>query len=445
MLQGLLAGASMLVLMVAGQAEAAPDRAAPDAAALAARAARLGAKDVQTRPASGGGLVLGGKLAGRQFAIAIPAAWNGEAVAYAHGYSLPGTPVAVAEDPSAASAPLTLQVAYGEGFAAGHIAYDKAGMGVKTGAINTLKLRDFMSALGARRVYAAGSSMGGNIVMALLERYPGRFAGGVAGCGVTDGWESQMGHLYDMRAAYNALTEGTPYALPGNRDVTVSALPMAVPQDAAAKPEQFVQLQSARIAMPVLGLLKAASEQRDGKEARIVRQLAAIGGFAPDPASLVYPLAIAALGTDDLRATFGGQIYGNVGKVYRPVEMTEAEAAAFNQAVQRFSADPAAVAEARRWHQVQGRFRQPLIAFHNRLDPLVPYSQAEALTQIARRTGATVRLAQYTLPDMHEPLPLGGMSGLVHCGFTRGQLASSLKALREWVSEGRRPALDAVK
>ena len=75
----------------------------------------------------------------------------------------------------------------------------------------------------------------------------------------------------------------------------------------------------------------------------------------------------------------------------------------------------------------------------------MPYSQAEALTQIAKRTGATVRLVQYTLPDMHEPLPLGGVSGLVHCGFTREQIASSLKALRQWVSEGRRPVQDAVK
>ncbi len=423
----------------------APLVANPLPADLAASAQRLGASDVTTSSTANGGTLLGGKLAGRQFAVAFPPDWNGEAVVYAHGYTLPGMSVAVAADPTSAAAPTVLQVAYDEHFAAGHIAYDKSGMAVKSAANNTMMLRDFLAGLHAARIYASGYSMGGNIVMTLLEQHPGAFAGGFAGCGATDGWESQMGHLFDMRAAYNVLTAGTPYALPGNQDVTVSALPMDKPASFPGTADQFALQQSAILVTPALALLKAAAANPSGKEAKIVRYLAEIGGFPADPASFAYPLTVIGLGADDLRASLGGQIYGNRGKVYRAAGMSAAEVAELNRKIQRFSADPAAVAEARRWHQVRGTFRDPLITLHSRLDPLVPYSQAEALGAIARRSGAASRLLQNVAPDTREPLPLGGMDGYVHCGFSKPQVSAMLKSLQGWVHSGKRPAAPVVK
>lgn len=408
-----------------------------------AQAQRLGATEVETRRDPVGGMTLTGKLDGNRFAVAFPPDWNGEVVLYAHGYSLPGSSVAVSAQPGGASGPTVLQAAYDEHFAAGHIAYAKAGMGVESAARNTLLLRNLVVGLHAERVYITGYSMGANVVMALLEQHPGAFAGGFAGCGVTDGWESQMGHLYDMRAAYNVLTAGTDYALPGNRDVTASAFSMDVPADFPGTGDQFALQQSARLLMPVIALLKAAEANKNGKEARIVRQLTAIGGFPADPASLVYPLVVVGLGADDLRATFGGQIYGNRGKVYRVPEMTPHEAARFNRQIQRFAAKPAAVALARRWHQVRGTFRDPLVTLHARLDPLVPYSQALALASSARRSGAAVHLVQNLAPDTREPLPLGGLDGYVHCGFSKQQAGDLLLSLQRWAHTGIRPAATA--
>lgn len=410
----------------------------PNPAVVTARADAFGVEGVETRGLDDAGLLITGKLDGRPFSIAVPDDWNGDAVVYAHGYSLPGTPTAVAANPAAPDAPMILQMAFGEKYAAAHSAYDKAGMGVESGAAASLRLRDLLVQIGAKRIFAMGVSMGGNIVMTMIEQNPDAFDGAFSGCGVTDGWETQMGPILDMRAAYNVLTSGTPYALPGIQDVTASALPMVPPADFQGSAEQFVQQQSARIAAPILALWSAAVKAPQGPEARIVRQLVAIGGFPEDVASLLYPLVIISLGTDDMRATFGGQFYGNRAKDYRPVEMNDAEAAAFNTAVQRFYGDNDALASARRFHQVRGTFRKPLVAVHNRLDPLVAYAQAEALTRHARNGGTEALLLQYSLPDVREPLRFG-VEGLAHCGFTKPQMAEALGLLRAWVIGGQRP------
>lgn len=365
-----------------------------------------------------------------------------------HGYSTPGSPVAVLDDPLAkgTGANGVLLDAYKDGYAAGHTAYDKAGMGVETATVNTLRLRDFLTRLGTRRTLLAGTSMGGNIVLSLIEQHPKAFAGAMASCGVTDGWESLFGQLIDMRAAYNLLTRDTPYALPGERDLRRSALPTEPASGDKTNPEAFRWAQIGRIAAPVLALFKAAEANPGGREARIVRQIASISGFEPEPASFAFPLVTATLGEDDLRATLGGDIYGNVGKVYASPDFTPDEAAAFNRDVQRITADPRAVASARRWHQATGRFSVPLVTLHNRIDSLVPYAQSEALGRIVARAGTSRLLVQYTVPGVKAPLPVpGGVQGYTHCGFSPEQSAGAWAALRDWVERGRRPAANAVR
>lgn len=414
---------------------------------LVARAGKLGATDLKMLPAPDGGFVLAGKLEGDQFSVAFPAGWKGGALLFAHGYSAPGSPVAVAEDPLTAAVGtkgMMLKV-YRDGYAAGHSAYDKAGMGVETASENTLRLRNFLMKLGAKRVLVAGGSMGGNIVMSLIEQHPRAFAGAISACGVTDGWESLFAQLIDMRAAYNVLTEGTPYALPGERHLLKSALPMDPPSGEAASSDAFRNGRIVQIALPVLTLAQAAAANPGGREARILKQVASIGGFEPEVASIAFPLVTVTLGMDDLGATLGGNIYSNIGKVYASGEMTGEEVAAFNAKVQRIAADPVAVANARRWHQATGRFAVPLVTIHNRIDSLVPHAQSEALGRIVAAAGNRKRLAQYTVPGTKAPLPVGGVEGYTHCGFTPEQMAATWEALKGWVETGKRPAADAVR
>jgi len=423
----------------------APFAASAGQQSLLARMRLAGATDIATRPASGGGMVVHGKLAGRTFVLAFPASWNRQGLLFANGYSTPGTIPTVPDDPIVKDpGGGMLKQAYGDGFAVGLAVFDKSGVGTETGAVNTLRLRDFLVKVGATRMYIAGGSMGGSIVMSLIEQHPKAFAGAVSACGVTQGWISLVGQLIDMRAAYNVLTEGTPYALPGERDVTRSALPTIPAAGDTTDGEAFRNQQKTKLLMPVLALFLAAKKDPQGKEARIIRQVAAIGGFAPDPSALAAPLYSGALGMDDIVATMGGVPVGNVGKVYVPPEMTAAEAADFNRRIQRFAASPKAIAYARQWHEATGRFTVPLITIHQMIDALVPFAQSEALGRIVARAGNSRNLVQYAVAPTRIPLP-GGLEGYTHCGFTPAQNSGTFPLLRRWVETGKRPAADAIK
>ncbi len=414
--------------------------------ALVVKARANGATDVTTRPAPAGGVTLVGKLQGAQFALSFPAGWKGDGLVYAHGYSTPGTPVAVSDGPTGASTGGgMMRFAYEDGVAVGHSAYDKDGLGVETGTRNTKRLRDFLVKLGAKRVYAAGDSMGGGIVVTLLETYPGAFAGGLARCGVVDSWTTLLGQLYDMRAAYNFLTAGTPYALPGEQDVRRSALSTTPPAGVTMDAKTYGWTQLTRIATPVLALFDAAKKAPQGREARIVRQVAAIGGFDVDPGSIAFPLVTAALGADDMAATAGGVPFGNVGKVYAGDTMTAAEAAALNRGIQRVAASPAATAYLTRWHEASGRIADPIVTMHNSIDSLVPYAQETMFAEAVRKAGNARLLASYAVPPLRAPLPVGGVEAYTHCGFTPAQTKAAWSALRGWVETGTHPAADAVR
>lgn len=420
---------------------------ATDQNALSARAKSLGATEVAAKPAPNGGTTLTGKLGGAQFALVFPAAWKGEGLLYAHGYSTPGTPVAVATDPVEKGPGGGLfRPVYDQGFAVGHSAYDKAGLGVETAVRNTKRLRDFLTALGGKRIYVVGDSMGGSIVVTLLELYPRAFAGGLARCGVVDSWKTLLGQLTDMRLAYTVLTRGTPFALPGEQDVRLDALSSVPP---AGTPETqataYVWSRMGQVAQPPLALWTAAQKNPDGPEARIVRQVTAIGGFDYDAASLAYPLVTTALGASDMAATAGGWIYDNRKKHYTAPGMTAQEEATLNVQIQRVRAAPEAIAYLTRWHEATGRISTPLITMHNRIDSLVPYAQETAFEAKVRRNGRDRFLAAYAVPPTRAPLPIGGIEGYTHCGFSPAQAMAGWNALRQWVETGRKPGPDAVK
>ncbi|MEE2916352.1 MAG: hypothetical protein VYB32_04675, partial [Pseudomonadota bacterium] len=93
----LLAGAAALAAPVTSAG--ARDVPASSQQLLAAQASRLGATDVTATARADGGVTINGRLDGNQFALAFPKGWTGDGLLYAHGYSPPGTPVAVSPDP----------------------------------------------------------------------------------------------------------------------------------------------------------------------------------------------------------------------------------------------------------------------------------------------------------------------------------------------------------
>ena len=437
----------VILLASAAIAQQSPTAFQPTAAqaVLQSKARAAGATGLAATAAPGGGMILNGTVEGRRFVLTLPPNWTGETVLFGQGYALPGTPPTVPADPLAKDPGGGLfHHLYAQGIASGIAAVDKNGIATETATRNTMRLRALAVKLGAKRFYAVGGSMGGNIVLSLIENHPRAFSGALAMCGVTQGWLAMVRQLADMRGAYDVLTEGTPYALPGGKNLTRSALPIVPPADGTTAGDAFREAQKTKLLSPILALFLAAEANPQGPEARIIRQVAAVGGFAPDPAALGAPISSAALGMDDIKATMGGLPIGNRDTVYAPPEMNAAEAAAFNRKMQRYDADPRAVAYAQRWHEATGRFRIPLVTVHQTIDSLVPYAQSEGLGRITAAAGNGTRLAQYAVPPTKIALP-GGLSGYTHCGFTPAQNIAAFDAMRTWVRTGRKPGPDAVR
>lgn len=412
----------------------------PAQASFAARAAAQQATDVEVKARDDGGFTVNGRLEGDHFAMAVPANWNGQALVFAHGYSVPGSSIAVSQDPvdKDPSGGL-MKGAYGQGFAVAHSDFDKAGVGVESAVENTLRLRAFLGRMGITDAYVAGGSMGGNIVMAIIETQPAAFKGALSGCGLVDNWTDEVGLLIDLRALYAYYTHDTEYALPGETDLNRSALSPIAPNAIGALNEPFRLLQMKRIADPIAALFKAAKADPNGREAQIIAKIASIAGVTPEPASLIVPIMTVSLGMDDMNTTFGGGIYDNTSRVYASPLLSAQEAAALNRDIGRVRATPAAVAYADRWRRSTGRFSVPLVAIHNRIDSLVPYSQFEGLIRKVEAAGNSDRLLAITVPEINTPLTGTGLEGLAHCGFTPGQLGAAFDALQTWTTTGQRP------
>lgn len=413
--------------------------------ALLGKAKLGGATDLVPSAGPNGGMIVNGKIDGRAFVLALPANWNGETVLFGQGYATPGSMPGVPADPIAKDPGGGLfKHLYAEGIASGIAAFDKSGVATESGAKNAIRLRTLAMKLGATRFYAVGGSMGGSIVMSLIELYPRDFSGAVSMCGVAQGWLPLVQQLADMRGAYNVLTEGTPYALPGGKDVTRSGLPVTPPAGDTTSGDAFREGQKLKVLTPLFALFLAAKANPEGHEAKIIRQIAAVGGFAPDPSALGAPLYSALLGMDDIVATMGGLPIGNTATIYDPPEMNAAEKTEFNRRMQRYTANPKAITYARQWHEATGRFRVPLVTVHQTIDALVPFSQSEGLGRIVARAGNSARLVQYAVPPTRMPLP-GGLEGYTHCGFTPEQNIAAFEAMRNWVKTGRKPGPEAVK
>lgn len=243
---------------------------------------------------------------------------------------------------------------------------------------NTLRLRAFLGRMGVTEAYVAGGSMGGNIVMAIIETQPTAFKGALSGCGLVDNWTDEVGLLIDLRALYAYYTKDTPYALPGETDLNRSALSPIAPNAIGALNEPFRLLQMKRIADPIAALFKAAKETPGGREAQIIDKIASIAGVTPEPASLIVPIMTVSLGMDDMNDTFGGGIYDNTSKVYASPLLSAEEAAALNRDIGRVRSNPSAVSYADRWRRSTGRFSVPLVAIHNRIDSWFPTASSRA-------------------------------------------------------------------
>ena len=132
----------------------------------------------------------------------MPHEWNGTLALYSHGLVLPGDPNPVRDSFDEPTGKYLLD--HGTAL---------AGSAFGTGWAVEDALRDQRLTLDAvtaefgkpKRVIAYGDSLGGMISTALVERFPGRFAGGLAMCGVQAGGVGAWNHFLDSAFVFKTL------------------------------------------------------------------------------------------------------------------------------------------------------------------------------------------------------------------------------------------------
>ncbi len=356
-----------------------------------------------------------GQLGGAPFAVRFPENWKGGAVLYAHGYVQP-TPGASEPDPAATVSSGLLSVPFSQGFAVAASGYDKVGYAVEGGAKNTLRLQRFVDEINPGRDYLVGESMGGDIVMKLIEGAPDAFAGALAACGVVGGWRAEVAYLSDFRVVYDFFTRGTPYALPGAAD------PLT--------PDPGYTLTA--IQQKVSALFTAA-QGGDAQARNLLVNISASAGASGDPVSYVTALASFTYGTQDYLNTAGGNGYGNVGKTY--LAPTPQLTAALNDpqtGVVRLQAKAEAAAYLNANYTPNGSFKTKLLTIHNTVDPLVPIFHEALLKTFVAGAGNTDNLVQQRVTTVNAFDPK-------HCEFSPREYLSAWTELRAWVENGAKP------
>ena len=190
----------------------------------------------QARQAAAANTVDIGVIAGAPYYIEIPVKWNKGLVLHTHGYT-PGATSRRRHDSPQHKAFRDVFLSRGFAFAASD--YSRQGWAVKEGIEETEALRRHFVAKHGQpsETYITGHSMGGHITMAILERHPEAYQGGLPLCGPLGGaLDFLTAGPFDMLVTFEAIfpgTIGSPYeARPGTRDRINAAL-AAHPERAA--------------------------------------------------------------------------------------------------------------------------------------------------------------------------------------------------------------------
>ena len=135
-----------------------------------------------------------GRLAsGASYVYDVPAAWNGKLLLFSHGYARgPDNPARnVARDEKDAL--------LAAGYALAGSSYAHTGWAIEDAVPDQLATLDaFAAAVGKpARTYAWGSSMGGLVTVALMERAPARFDGALVMCASAGGTVGMMNAALD--------------------------------------------------------------------------------------------------------------------------------------------------------------------------------------------------------------------------------------------------------
>jgi pimeloyl-ACP methyl ester carboxylesterase len=291
------------------------------------------------------------------------------------------------------------------------------------------------------RTIAWGSSLGGMVTAALLERTPQRFDGGLAMCGVLAGtvglWNSYLDALFVLRTFLAPEVDLVHIADPFAAIDTMGAALAAAQQT----PEGRARIALAAAVADVPGWIDADLPRPDPDD--VATQQAA--QFEHFQTLLLFGLALRA----DVEARAGGNPSSNVGVDYgallrRSNGRGEVRALYAHAgldlgadldvlaAAPRITADPAAVSYATANVVFDGDLHDPLLTLHTNGDQLAVVEQERAYLDTVRAAGTRSLVRQAFVERAG------------HCTFTPAETIAALQALIARIDDGRwRDRVDA--
>lgn len=358
---------------------------------------------------------------GGYYWIAIPGDWNGTLVVHAHGGPRTGEPGP--NDPLEDLERFSMTVR--EGYAwAGHT-YRRGGYGVRMAAEDTEDLRRlFWDAFGRpRRTLLHGQSWGGNVAAKASELYArdaeGRvlWDGVVLTSGVLAGGTRAYQFRADLRAVYQFYCGNHPAA---------NEAPYPLWQGLPAGDRMTrAQLADRVKACTGVGLAPA---QRSAAQKQRLADILAVTGVEED--QLVAHLAWGTfLFRDLVQERLGGlNPFDNSRTVYAGSH----DDAALNAEVQRFSADPMALARLAYDAELSGLIAVPTLTIHGKADPTAFVSNEADYREVVAAAGRGDLLVQ-TFTDEAE-----------HSRLSTPQYVALFQAMSAWLEEDRRPTPESV-
>lgn len=354
--------------------------------------------------------------------VAMPKTWNRRLIVHAHGGPRLGAPEAgdSAEDLD------RFAVMVRRGYAWIGSTYRRGGYGVRMAAADVdLSRHLFWSRFGRpERTLLHGQSWGGNVAAKAAELYAldidGRphYDGVLTTNGLLSGGTRGYGFRADLRAVYQYYCRNHPAAeeaqypvwqgLPAGTKMTRDDLRKRV--DACTG----VDLPAAK---------------RTPAQAANLRDILAVTGVAER--QLVAHLAWGTFHFQDVvQKRLGGRNpFDNSGTVYRGSR----DDTALNAGIERFTADPVAVAALAYDADLSGLIVLPTVTVHARHDPTVSY-EAEAIYAATVEAAGRSDLLLQALTDESD-----------HSRLRDTTYVSALRVLEQWLDTGTRPAPDAFQ
>lgn len=353
---------------------------------------------------------------GAWYVIAMPTTWNRKLIVHTHGGPRTGEP----EAPDSLEDLDRFSVMVKQGYAWIGSTYRRGGYGVRMAAEDADNSRKIFWARFGRptRTILHGQSWGGNVAAKAAELYAldieGRpnYDGVLLTNGVLMGGTKAYQFRADLRAVYQFYCGNHPARQDGAYPVW-QGLPANATMTRAELRRRIVECTG-------VGL---SQRDRRADQTRRLRDILAVTGIEED--ELIAHMTWSTFLFQDLvqRRLGGLNPFDNSRTVYSG----SSDDAALNAGVERFTADPTAVARLAYDADLSGLIVAPTVTIHARYDPTVTWLADAEYARTVAAAGRSHLLAQ-ALTDENQ-----------HSRLQDGGYLTALDALERWLDTGQRP------